>query len=351
MANYVASALAKAQVKASQKFGESETRKKTPSVMGLAVKNADISIPKPEIERVHENRVVDINYFTSIAAGSDTAKAALHTGSIGDSAKVNLTYNTVVEKFSIPIKLANNNVYAYEELFANQWMQHWKNLVSRQDTLALANAISNRCQLTSAALATPVAASGAGDWNQTTYALEIPYADKNLSVQKAEAFMAARYFTGSYDVISDLQTKSLFEYLVNQGSANSTNTSFQFGSSMITPTQSIVSASYSNGAFLIMPEGALAGINWTDKMNKQGINEGQTETGIFTTAEDPFGYGVKADISIYTKRANTSADTTGGSTQDLLTQVEMSLTIAYAAPPLSTANDGAITLVGIASES
>jgi hypothetical protein len=347
MANYAATALAKAQVKASLQFGASETRALTPSVMALAYKNSSISIPRAEIERVHENRVVDINFFAKTAAGSITAKAYNHTGPVGDSAKVNLSYNTVVEPFSLPMKLANNNVFGYEEMFANKYMQAWQNLVARQDALALALVTSDRCQLTAATLATPLTASGAGSWSDANFALEISQASKKQALQKAEAFMMARYFNGQYDVIADLQMKSEFDFLLNQGAGNNQNTNFQFGNSLITPTQSIISGDYSLGSFFILPKGGLAGVCWNDKMNKQGIDEGRTETGVFTTAVDPFGYGVKADVSMYTKRADTSADTVGGSTEDLVTYVELSLTMAYATNPLTLAGDGVPTLVGI----
>jgi len=347
MANYATSALAKAQVKASLQFGANETRSKTPSVMALAVQNSAISIPRADVERVHEKRVVDINFFSKINAGSATAKSAEHTGSIGDSSKVNLVYVSHVETFSLPHKLADNNVFGYEEILTNQYTQAWKNLVQRHDQSAFDLAIASRCQLAAAGLVTPLAAAGlAGAWNGTTFALEIPVADKNLRLQKAEAFMQARYFNGQYDVIADLATNSDFQFLVNQGAGNNQNTAFQFGNSMITKTQGIVSSAYALGAFLILPKGGLAGINWNDPMNKRNENVGGT-VGMFTTVADPFGYGVTADLSMYTKRADTSGDTVSGSVQDLLDQYEITLTVAYAVSPLTAAGDGVAHLVGL----
>ena len=127
MPNYVLSALAKAQVKASQEFGASETRAITPTVLSMACANTNATISQAEQERVHEKRVVDITFFQKIAAGTDTAKQAAHTGSKGDSAKVNLNYVTIVEKFSINAKLSDNNVYSEQEIFNNQYIQAWKN--------------------------------------------------------------------------------------------------------------------------------------------------------------------------------------------------------------------------------
>jgi len=349
MSLYATSALAKAQVKATQLWNNPETRAKTPSVMALAIKNAPIAIPSPEIERVHQLRTVDINFFAKTAAGSTTAKAAYHEGNVGDSAKQNLTYVTIVEKFSLRYKLADNNVFSYEQMFMNQYEQAWKNAMARQDSAALAALIAARCQLTAANLATPIAASGAGTWSDVTKALEIAAADDKVRLQKAESFMKARQFGQMYDVVADLRTMADLTDLLNQGAGNNQNTQFQFGNSQLVPTQDIISSDY-NGSFLILPKASFAGIVWNDKQNLKGVNVGGKE-GLLTTALDPFGYGVRADLSVYTHRADTytDGDTTSGSTQDFIDQYELTVTVAYATAPLSTASDGVAHLVGLSS--
>lgn len=347
MANCILSAIAKGQVKLSRELGAAETRSLTPSVMALAMRNSDTSISAADKLRIHENRVVDINFFTKRTAGSAVAKTITHTGTGADTNKVNLVYASVVETFSLPAKLANNNIFSADEMLLDNLRQCWQSLAARQDAIALALALSDRCQLSASALATPIAASGAGIWNETNYALEISEANRKLSLQKAKSFMRARYFNGMYDVIADLQMKDEFDYWMNQGAGNNQNTGFQYGDTSMVATQSIISSDYSGGSFIIMPKKSLAGVCWNDKLNLQGVDEGQTATGIFTTMNDPFGYGTKADLSIYTNRADTSADTTGGSTQDLVTQFELTLTMAYATSPLTTSGDGVPHLVGI----
>lgn len=346
MSLYAESALAKAQVKANQVWSSPELRSKAPSVMAMAVKNSVIAIPAPEIARVHENRVVDINFFTKKAAGSTVAKAAYHTGTNGDSAKQNLTYVTIVEKFQVRHKLADNNVFSYDEIFNNEYAQAWNNALARQDNAALAALIDARCQLSAANLATPIAASGAGAWSDTTKALEVGSANKNLFLQKAESFLKARYFNGMYDAVVDLQTGAMLENLLNQGAGNNQNTAFQFGKTAFVPTSDIISSDYTLGSMLIMPKATFAGIVWNDKANLRGEKVGGKE-GMLTTVQDPFGYGVRADLSVYTQRADTSADTVSGSTQDYVDEYELTLTVAYATAPLTTASDGVAHLVGL----
>jgi hypothetical protein len=348
MANelYVLSALAKAQVKASQQFGASETRAVTPAVMGLALQNAAISIPAAEQARVHEKRVVDITFFSKKAAGSGTAKSITPTGTKGSSNKVNLVYVTHVESFSVNAKLADNNVYSEQEIFQNEYAQAWQALLQRHNQSAVDYIHANRCQLSAANLATPIATSGAGTWNETNFALEIPVANEKRRLQKAEAFMKARYFDAQFDVIADLATNADLQYLVNQGAGNAQNTAFQFGNSMITPSQVPLNTAYDLGSMIILPKGGFAGICWNDQMNLRNTDKGLA-VGMFTTVTDPFGYGCKADLMIKSALVDSSADTVSGSTQDIIDTYEMSLTIAYVLNPLTYTGDAVAHEVAI----
>ena len=355
MSDYAASVLAKGQTVVTAKYQSPEQRRKMPTVMELAIRNQKISIPNAQDLRVSPLRTVDVNFLTNVAAGSATAKVAVHTGTYGDSAAINVVYVTQVETMSMPRKLAYNNINSYQELFNNLFEMKWKNLRTRQDTSALAFLIANRVQLSNAVMDPQIASAGfgstgtVGQWNQTNYAAEIANSNKTRFIQYAKALMASRYYTGPYDIISDLQMAAEFEFQLNQGQGNATNTSFQFGDAAIAATQDQVSTDYPLGAALVMPQGTLAGLVWNEGLNKAGVNAGQNSVGNLGTVADPFGSGAIADISMYTARADTSANTTGGSTQDIVDQWEIALTIGYVAPPLSVVGDSVIHLFGQAS--
>lgn len=345
MPNYALSVLKAGQAKVSGKFQSAEQRRKTPSVMELALRNQTMSIPNANELRKSELRPIEIYYQKAVAAGSVTAKAALHTGTYGDSGMISLTYITHVETMSLPRKIAQNNILAYQDLFNNLYEEKWKNLRTRHDNSALAFLIANRLQLNAATLNPQILSAAPGLWNETNFALEVDANKASRFAQKIKSFMAARYFTGTYDVIADLQMTDEFEFQRNQGSGNNQNAAFQFAGMNIATTQDVISSAYGNGSVLIMPQGMLAGMYWNDGLNKSGqVNSGDTEVGSLGTIADPFGSGAVADISHYTKRANTSANTTGGSTQDINDEYELSLTIAYALPPLSTAGDSVVAL-------
>lgn len=347
MANYALSVLKAGQAVVTAKNQAPEQRRKVPTVMELALKNQQISIPNAPDLRKSDLRPVEIYYQKDVAAGSGTAKAALHTGSYGDSGKVELTYVTHVETLSLPRKIAQNNILTYQQMFQNLYEMKWKNLRTRHDNTALAFLVANRLQLAASVVNPQIASAAPGLWNETTYALEVDANKAARFAQKIKSFMAARlYGNMMYDVIADLQLADEFEFQRNQGGGNNQNQAFQFSDLNIAKTSDVVSASYGNGAAFILPAGLFAGMYWNDALNKSGqVNSGETEVGMLGTIADPFGSGAVADISMYTKRADTSANTTGGSTQDILDQWEISLTIAYALPPLSTAGESVVALV------
>lgn len=191
-----------------------------------------------------------------------------------------------------------------------------------------------------------IAAANPGNWSDANLALEIDGTNKSLFMQYLKSMMNARFYTGPYDIVADLQMTRNFEYAVNQGSGNYNNTAFQFENEGVYTTQSVISAAYGQGAALIMPQGTLAGLNWNEGLNRKGVDYGNNTTGNLGTAPDPMGSGAIADISYYVARADTSANGSGGSTQDMVPQWEVTLTVGYVAPPLSLANDSVIHLAG-----
>jgi hypothetical protein len=346
MANYATSVLAKGQAVVSAKNQAPEQRKKTPTVFELAIKNQEFSIPHAQELRKSPLRPVEINFLTNVLPGAGTAKAYNHNGTYGDTGKVELVYVTHVETLGIPRKIADNSIMEYQNMFNNLYEQKWKNLRTRHDNSALAFLFANRAQLAANVMNPQIASANPGAWNAANFALEISQTDKNMFLQRAKAFMAARYHTGELDLIADLQIAQYIEFLQNQGAGNYVNTAFQTMGISPVVTQDQIAPAYANGAALVMPKGSLAGLNWNEALNKRGVNGGDTSSiGILGTTLDPLGSGAIADISMYTQRADTSANTYGGSPQDIVDQWEIALTIGYALPPLSAAGDSVVHLV------
>jgi len=280
MANYALSVLAKGQGVVEARNNAPEQRRKVPTVMELALKNQQSSIPNANDLRKSELQPVEIYYQKNVAAGATTAKAYNHTGGYGDSGTISLTYITHVEKIQLPRKIAQNNIITYQNMFTNLYEMKWKNLRTRHDTSALAFLIANRCQLSAAVINAATASANAGTWNDTAFGLDIDASNSALFMQKLKSFMAARYYTGPYDIVADLQLGAAFEYAMQQGQANNANLSFQFANANISQTQDVVSSDYTKGSVLAMPMGSLAALQWNDPLNRAGVNSGENEVGM-----------------------------------------------------------------------
>lgn len=341
MANYAASVLVTGQAKATDKFNAPEKRRQMPTVMEMALKNQTVSIPDAQALRVSPLRPVQVNYLKYIAPGSATSKAYNHTGGYGDSATVQVTYVQLVETFSLPRKIAYNNFLTYEQMFVDLWGQKWANLRTRQDNAALSYLYTNRNQLSQATMNSRLAGAGMTDWwNETNYALEVPNAYNSTFIAQLKSAMMASYYTGDYDVVCDLKMATWIENYMNQGAGNFANTNYQFAGCNFTRTQQSIDSSYNNGVTLALPAGQFAGLNWNEGLNVKGVFEDEGGyVGILTTAADPYGSGAIADLSVYTQRADTTSDTTGGSPEDIVDQFELTLTVGYVLPPLTTTSD------------
>jgi hypothetical protein len=337
MSNYASSVLVNAQAVLASKYNEAELRRKERPVLTLATKNVPYCLPDHEALRVAEARTVEVKYLKTKAAGSDTAKVALHTGTKGDSGTLNLSWGTYVEKFYTSRKQAQNNVISFERMMQHEIEMAIHNLKDRAETAALAALVAARCQI-----AAP-ATSGAGTWNGTNFALEVDASDAAYFAQLAKQFMYGRYYRGELDVIADLIQNGKFERVMNQGAGNQTNTSFQFGGLNIAPTTETITSAYSNGQAIVMPAGSFAGLVWNDPENRKGKDAGQNAVGLLGTMSDPFGSGITFDVSHYVVRRDESS--AGGHAQDIVDEWELSLNIGWAVPPISTASDSAIHLI------
>lgn len=345
MANNALSIWAKGQAIATEMFAKHEQRRQMPSVLELALQNQTYSIPGAQALRTSPLRPVEVYFQKNIAAGSGTTKSYNHTGTFGDTSLTTVTYVSHVETVGTPLKIGANNVFSYDATLANAIGMAWKNLRTRHDNSGIAFLYANRAQLSAATMNAQLASAGLQYFNGTTFALEIPDAQRGLFMQKIKDAMAARFFTGDLDVVADIQSASNFMSYMNQGSGNQNNLSWQYGEGVnIARSQVLLDSNYSLGSVFAMPKGMLAGLNWNEQLNRTGLPNPDMggSIGIVGTSIDPYGSGAVADLSMYWQRADTFANTTGGSPQDFVLQAELTLTVGYCTAPLSTASDSVI---------
>lgn len=335
MANYTASALLAAQAKFIPTFESPEVRRKQDPALMLALKNMEVTIPSHQELRKKDDRAVKAYIKTKRAASATTAKAHNHTGTKADSKEVTLAWVKFIEPFTIYLKQGQSNIFNYAEQLAHEMAESARNIHSRAGTAALAYLQSNRCQL-----AAP-STGNSGTWNAANFALEVDAVDKDRFLQNMASFMRVQSFRGQYDAILDAEQYRKMQFILNQGTANNQNLAWQAADfATIAETTEVIDATYTNGSGLIMPANSFAGLPWNDLVNRTGKGDYDSVLGGYGMVADPLGSGVNFDFHAYTTRADGSSQ--GGGVQDEVLEAEMSLTIGWVLPPLSTADESVV---------
>lgn len=335
MANYTASALLAAQAKFLPNFESPEVRRKQDPALMLALKNMEVTIPTHQELRKKDDRAVKAYIKTARAASASTAKAHNHTGTKADSKEVTLSWVKFVEPFTIYLKQGQSNVFNYAEQLAHEMIESARNLHARAGTAALAYLQSNRSQLSS------VNTGGSGNWNATNYALEVSATDKDKFLQNIASFMRVQNYRGQYDAILDAEQYRKMQFILNQGTANNQNLAWQAADfATIAETTETIDSNYTTGSGLIMPANSFAGLPWNDPVNRAGKGDYDSVLGGYGVVADPLGSGLNFDFHAYTTRADGSSQ--GGGVQDEVLEAEMTLTIGWVLPPLSTASDSVV---------
>ena len=149
--------------------------------------------------------------------------------------------------------------------------------------------------------------------------------------------LAENDYDTAIDIISNMPGHALAIRKLNQGVANSTNTSFQFENMMLHASKNIAAYTNSVATSFILPQGTVSMVTRNDALNL--ANE-DTKIQTYTTVTDPFGLGLKADLHFYETRGDTRS--VGGTEQDEIVQWELTLQYAIDEAPLSEANDSTI---------
>lgn len=334
MANFTASALTAAQTKYSKQFNSAELRRKQNPALMLGLGNSGALITDIQELKKKDTMPVKAYLKKKRAAAATNAKSATHLGTKSDSAEIQLAFITIVEPFTVHLKQAQGNIFAYADMLQHELEQSAANIHDRAGTLALAFLQSNRTQLAG------IATGGAGAWSNANGALEIALADKDNFFQNLTSFMRLRNYRGRYDVIADSRQYRKAQYIQNQGGGNQTNLAWQVGDCDIVETTEAIDANYTNGSALAMMKGTFGALTWNDPQNVKGKGDYDSTLGGYGTVLDPLGSGEVLDFHAYTERADGSA--AGGGVQDEKLEGEVSLTLAWVLQPITTANESVV---------
>ena len=328
MANFSPSNLVKAQLMVNDRYKAPENRYKQTPVLQLGLQYATSLIPDAAAMRTREDRSVSAYLLARAKRTAGSTRTHNHSGNRGDSIEQALTWGIYSDVFSISLKQMDNNLFGFEMALSQQLENAMKNIVEKAETTILTALIAAKTQVN--------IATKNGTFNSTNDAFEITGQDRFY--QYLKSMMSQNYYTGEIDVIADPIAYANAEYQSAQGAGNATNSGFQFNGMNIVLSNELADATYVGAdVVLAMQRGSFGLIPWIPKQNREGFGDYNSYVGGYGVINDPWGLGLTFAVHGYSQRADTSAS--NGNAQDVLMEFEVSLDLASAVAPLSTATE------------
>lgn len=331
MANYVPSDLVKAQGIITQRFQDAESRFREPVTFMEFVRQSNIMFPDSRILRTREDRSVSAYFKNRTSRALGSARSHNHTGVKGDSTELALSWTTYEDKFANSLKQADKNVFSNAEMIANEFENVVANFAEGLETAAVSYLFNNRSGVNNG--------TSEGTFDATDDVFEIATANIDRAVQITKSNMKENKYHGAYTIFCDTIAYNKFEEQANQGTGNSTNLSFQYSGvkfvhsiELFALMNGLVSA-YAAGSWIAVPDGMIAALDWIPVQNREGVD---TKENMYSTMINPVD-GLTYALHSYEQRADESA--AGGYTQDVLTEVQISVDIDLEHAPLTTADE------------
>lgn len=336
MANYADSLLATGQGKLLSAFQSSELRFRQPATYKEFLRNSTFMFPNYNELRVQEDRAVELYYATRQSRVLDTGRSHIHNGTYGDSSTLIPSWITNSDPFALTIKQGTNNIYSHQEQFNVALQNSMSNFIEGQEDQATDHLYSNRSQINGV--------TGEGSFSGVNFAFEIDEATKgDRGVQITKSTMAILKYAPGGTIFCDTISFNKFQYQSNQGSGNDQNLTFQF--SGVTFVHSIgldalIPGAYDQGFWIYVPEGTIGVLPWIPKQNREGISS-TTVGGVadYSSILNPID-GERYALHMTWNGADGSS--LGGYTQDVVTEFELSIDLAFENAPLSVATESTI---------
>lgn len=258
-----------------------------------------------------------------------------HTGTQGDSDSLTPTWITRDATWSETLKLPDNKMWNAQDILNNEVLDAFISFEEGKETLAVDHLFNNRSQVNVATL------EGAFDGVNFKFDItEATNGDRKMQITKS---VMSKNKYGKFPLITFCDTISFNKFMfdANQGSSNDTNLSFQYqGVTFILAEQldaKAVALSITKGLWCTVPFGTFGVANWIPIQNVQGADFGNE--GKYSTLINPNDGLSYAHHSYFTKVDGTG---TGGYTQDVRFEHEISQDFAFENAPLSVANESTI---------
>lgn len=334
MANYTLSNLVKAQIKVAGEFANNDSRYRTPAIFLLFLGQANNFFPKANEMRTSEKRQVEANYFKRTSSTLSTSgRTHNHTGTHGDSGTMAISWTTYSATFSTSLKQADSSTFNFQEQFNNEIRQKVIDFANGFDEVSSTFLFDNRSGVNTAAVK--------GTFNTTDDVYRITqssYGTESMTITKV-VMDINKYQNSRIAIVCDSISYTTFLQQAAQGASNATNTSFQFMGTYfvhdpsLTAKAAALNAIYNKGFWLAVPDDYIGVLDWIPKQNRQTVETSVNMYGNFRNPVDGLLYAAHS----YETRADGTA--TNGETQDVVTQMELSIDLSFNHAPSSVTDE------------
>lgn len=335
MANYASSVLVTGQAKLIGAFQSSELRFREPAVFKSFLKSTQIMFPDFNQLKTRDDRAIEAYYNKRTSRALGSARSHNHTGVHGDSGVLTPSWSTKSDVFAMTLKQADKNVYALNEMFQNELQNVISNFAEGLETSATNALFAGRSGVNTATVE--------GTFDATDDVFKITESTNGTRfVQIIKSVMDINKYTGALDVFCDTVAFNKIVYQLAQGSANSTNLTFQFGgvnfihAPQLSALFGALVGAYTKGSAIAVPVGTYGVLPWIPKQNREGV---ETSVNTYGTLMNPVD-GLDYAVHTYETRADGSA--VGGYTQDVATEFQFALDVAFVTAPLSVATESTL---------
>ena len=335
MADYTGADLVVSQLFANKEFADPEKRFDEAVVYNLF--RASNKLFEFTIARNREDTPpTEAHYMKSrVRALGTTGRTHDHTGTQGDEDSITPTWISRDVTWSESLKLADNKMWTPQQLMDNEVFDAFVSFEEGKETLAVDHLFNNRSQVNIATLE--------GSFDGVNFFFDIDEATNgDRKMQITQTVMAKNKY-GKFPIIHVCDTVSFnkFKFDAAQGISNSTNLSFQYNNVTFMHSEQLdakaTSLSVTKGLWCAVPFGTFGVANWIPQQNITGADFGNE--GRYSTLINPFDETAYAHHMYFTK---VNATATGGYTQDVRFEHELTQDFAFDHAPLSVADETTI---------
>jgi len=331
MANYAGSLLVTGQAKLFGAFQTAELRYRRPATFEAFLKSSNIMFPDFNVLKTRDDRTVEASYTKRTSRALGSARSHNHTGAHGDSAILTPSWATKADVFAMSLKQADKNLYSIQEMFNNELFNTIANFAEGLETASASFLFAGR---SGANLSTVE-----GTYDATDKVFKVTESTNGARfAQIIKSNMDINKYSGQLDVFCDTVAFNKFVYQMAQGQANSTNLTFQFGGlnfihcpDFNASFAGLVGA-YVKGSVIAVPVGTYGVLPWIPKQNREGVDTSVNKYSTIQNPVDGLSYGV------HTYETRVDGTSVGGYTQDVSTEFQISLDVAFVQAPLSTSS-------------